>query len=668
MATGWETYPIQFEGGLVTNLAPLQLGIQKPGAARVLENFEPSVEGGYRRILGYTKYTDNIIPSFGGTLVQGGSQTGTSLDVANLSSAPEINDVFTIAGVTGSYTITSVSYNSSLRTATLGITPALASSPADQAVITFTTVSTQLPVTCLAYFRSRAVAYRGGSLWEAAAGGAWSRVSIPNIGSPLVQGAAQTGTTLNIDGATALPSVGDAFTIDGVALVYTVTAATAGSPGPGPGGGNVVLTISPALDSSPANNAIITFIGSGRTAETRQRFTRYSFNNTPTLMFVGSGSTPVRYSVNGYEPLSEAPSDVVGAEFVAEFKSSIFYGKDNTLTFTVPFTDDNFSTGDGAGVIGLPHNITGLIVFRDQLIVFCRSKIYRVVGNSFADFQLLPISLDIGCIESDSVQEVGGDVAFLGPDGVRLLGATERIGDFNFGIVSRGIQKEVTDFIAASNTICSTVIRGKNQYRLFSYNADTPKSLTRSILGTQFADQTNQTGAFAWAEIVGMRVYSVDSQYTSQEEREVVIFAGSDGYIYNMESSNSFDGAGITAKFFTPYLPINDPRVRKTIYKVTTYLDPTGSIEGQLGVRYDFNNPGKIQPEVRTLQNTVSGSAVWGTAVWGSFTYSDLIKTFFDNQTTGSGFTVSLEYTFDGDFPPFSLDSTMIEYSTNDRR
>jgi len=61
MADGWETYPVEFRGGLVTNLAPIQQGINMPGSARQLRNFEPSVSGGYRRVSGYAKYAPNAL-------------------------------------------------------------------------------------------------------------------------------------------------------------------------------------------------------------------------------------------------------------------------------------------------------------------------------------------------------------------------------------------------------------------------------------------------------------------------------------------------------------------------------------------------------------------------------------------------------------------------------
>ena len=50
MATQWQTFPIEFKGGLVSNLTPLQQGIQAVGSATQLQNFEPSISGGYKKV------------------------------------------------------------------------------------------------------------------------------------------------------------------------------------------------------------------------------------------------------------------------------------------------------------------------------------------------------------------------------------------------------------------------------------------------------------------------------------------------------------------------------------------------------------------------------------------------------------------------------------------
>src|SRR5210317_272561 len=62
MATNWQTFPIEFRGGLISNLGELQQGTVAVGSATVLQNYEPSKEGGYKKVLGYSKYEPTIVP------------------------------------------------------------------------------------------------------------------------------------------------------------------------------------------------------------------------------------------------------------------------------------------------------------------------------------------------------------------------------------------------------------------------------------------------------------------------------------------------------------------------------------------------------------------------------------------------------------------------------
>jgi hypothetical protein len=125
MPTGWQTFPVEMKGGLMSNISPLQQGINFPGSARLLVNFEPSVDGGYKRIEGYSKYSNNIVPVYGTPVVQGSGQTGTTLLIADIHATPAVNDSFTISGVTGTYTISAVTFTNNAKTATLTISPAL---------------------------------------------------------------------------------------------------------------------------------------------------------------------------------------------------------------------------------------------------------------------------------------------------------------------------------------------------------------------------------------------------------------------------------------------------------------------------------------------------------------------------------------------------------------
>ena len=68
MATGWSTFPIEFRGGLISNMSLLQQGTNAVGSASTLQNFEVDKEGGYKKIRGYQKFTEFTIPGAGDTL------------------------------------------------------------------------------------------------------------------------------------------------------------------------------------------------------------------------------------------------------------------------------------------------------------------------------------------------------------------------------------------------------------------------------------------------------------------------------------------------------------------------------------------------------------------------------------------------------------------------
>jgi len=658
MADAWSTYAFEFKGGLVSNLSPLQQGIQAPGSARVLKNFEPSIEGGYRRIEGFSKYDASIVPVFANGKVQGSGQSGTTLVVANMAAPPAAGNTFTIAGVTGTYTIAGggVSYNSATKVATLTLASTLASSPADKAAVTFDNTSDL--ISGVATWNGTTVAIRNNSVYTSTGSG-YTQINVPSYGTVLVNGAGQTGGTLAVDGLTDTPQVGDTFTVTGIEKVYTITAAVTVT------SGAATLTISPNLASSPADNATITFLETDCTISGKARFTKYRIGSDEKIACATSSSNPFIYDGTSFAKIN-TNSDVTGAQHVTWFKNQLFFAKGDKLIFTSPYTDTDFNIANGSGVMNVGSEITGLRVFREQLIIFSEQRIQRLVGNTLADFVLQPITTNIGCVAEDTIQEIGGDLIFLGPDGLRLLSATDRIGDFNLAVVSKGIQKEMTDLIAASTNFCSTVIRKKSQYRIFGFSAAVSTENSSGIIGTQLIG--GDTSGVAWAQLSGFKANVTDSDYYNSEE--IVLFAQSDGYVYKMEDGSSFDGANILATFSTPYVPFNDPRIRKTFYKLHLYTDPSGSVTTDVNLKLDFDDLGSIQPDTVSLTNETGSVGFYGSplAIFGVTTFGTKLKRVFESQIVGSGFSASLQFVSDGTSPPFSLDAATVEYSTHDRR
>lgn len=657
MPTRWASFPIELTGGLVSNMSRLQHGLQMPGSARVLENFEPSTKGGYRRIEGFTKFDSTIVQPYGAVVVQASGQTGTSLNVADVHGTPVINDTFTIDGVTGTYTVTSATYSGTDKTATLAITPTLASSPADKAAVTFTFGQSRIEGIYYSPNATKAYALRGGALW-ASSGSGWVKVNTPDYGTPLVAGGSQTGATLVMDGVasdTYVPQRGDTFSIAGIELVYTVLAdATVSS-------GGATLSISPNLATSPADNAAITFLSSSHSQGVRARFTDFNYNGTFKTVMVDNYNKPAVVSGTDYKTL-QGSSDVIGAEYVANFKYHLFFAKGNTVVITAPFDEESFSVALGAGSYRLPNSSTGLIPFRDELINFTETTISRLSGSSSATWEINPISTGIGSVSGDTLQEVGGDILFLAPDGVRFLGATARLGDFSLALASRQVQDDFKTYIEPGSYYCSSLVREKNQYRLFKYVSTSAKDNTIGYIGTQYLDQDAQS--LSWSTTKGIKAYRSSSTYLN--DVEVSLFSNDDEYIYTLESGDDFDGTAIVSAYHTPYMSISDPTLRKTAYKVDTYFDPKALVSGTLTLKYDFNKPSKIQPPSQSVSG--GGSfAFYGAGVYGVSSYGGNPETFFETQVVGSFFTVSLQYVFDGG-APFTLDTIVMDYSTEDKK
>ena len=185
--------------------------------------------------------------------------------------------------------------------------------------------------------------------------------------------------------------------------------------------GGTTMSISPNLASSPADGAVITFLTSNKSSTSKQRFVKYRIGLTEKIAGVDGSNYPFTYDNTNYVPLVSAPDDIEGASHIAFFKNHLFFAKGDVLSFTSPYTDNDFNPANGAGNISVGTDITGLIAFREQLIIFSENKIERLVGNTLADFVLQPITTNIGCVDSDTIKEVAGDVVFLGPDGLRII-------------------------------------------------------------------------------------------------------------------------------------------------------------------------------------------------------------------------------------------------------
>ena len=60
---------------------------------------------------------------------------------------------------------------------------------------------------------------------------------------------------------------------------------------------------------------------------------------------------------------------------------------------------------------------------------------------------LKSITKNIGCIDGNTIQEIGGDLIFLAPDGLRTIAGTARIADIEIGSISRKILPLINEIL-----------------------------------------------------------------------------------------------------------------------------------------------------------------------------------------------------------------------------
>tara|TARA_R110000824_G_scaffold68832_1_gene177555 strand:+ start:891 stop:2630 length:1740 start_codon:yes stop_codon:yes gene_type:complete len=574
-----QTSPAAFnlEGGLVLNRSTF---LMQPGEALQLENFEPDIQGGYRRIDGHTKFVNHIVP-----------QTSASSE----------------------------------------------------------------KVLMVSTFANKVLAARGEKIFSSAS---------TELASTIASATGMTGSgTITVDTTTGFSSSGT-LQINSEIFTYTGVTSTTFT--------GVTRAASSTSAAAHAVDDVVseswTEIDTGRTDAGKYKFERFNFDGNDKIVFVDGDNAPVVFNTS-LSATDVSTSSVVGSKFVASFKNHMFYaGKSTTpqeVVFSVPFDEDDFTGGSGAGSIKVDDTIVGLKVFRDNLFIFCENRIFNLTGSSSSNFAVVPVTRDIGCINGDTIQEFAGDLIFLGPDGLRTVAATARIGDVELGTITRNIQSIFDANIKDAAVFDSVTIPDKTQYRIFFSKEGQGESLTKGVICVMKGD------SFEFSEIKGVKPSCTD---TFIKTGDVIVLHGSfSGYVHRQEKGNTFDGTTIFGKYRGPDLGFGDTGIRKHMQKVIVNFKPESSINADLIVRYDNEAFDSARPAVYPLDSS-SVAAEYGSATYNlsgaatNFAYGGPSQPLFRQSVEGSGFTVALRVNDNAITAPYSLKGFQLEYQVGARR
>ena len=356
---------------------------------------------------------------------------------------------------------------------------------------------------------------------------------------------------------------------------------------------------------------------------------------------------------------------VVGGAATAP--NTIFYSGTNDI-------DDFSSTGSGS--IVLDDQVVGLRSFREDLIIFCRNSIWKLVNINTTDAKPIavePITKNIGCLDGKSIQEIGGDLVFLAPDGIRTLAGTVRIGDVELGTVSRSIQpiiKDIADNIDTYN-ISSIVIRDKSQYRLY-YGTSSTGTATEGVIGTL---KTDAQGAarFQWSETLGIDASSAAASGFNSSGVEKHYHGDYSGYVYNHDTGTSFNPAtvatNINAEYQTPDLDYGDLGTLKTLKYVKLSVTPEGDIAPSFKIRYDYDDTDIPQPADYSLgvdKPSLFNNATFGTS--GGYTFGAPSDPITRQTVEGSGHSNYFKVFSNDQSDSYTINGIYVDYVPSGRQ
>jgi len=565
-------FPFVCEGGLVLNQSTF---IMKPGQALELTNFEPDIEGGYRRINGFEPYVGFVVP-----------QTSASTEA-----------------------------------------------------VLMTTV-----------FSDYILAARGTSIHRSASTILTTKITSSETMSGSGVIIASSTTSFSASGTLIIGS--EQFTYTGISTnTFTgVTRATSS-------------TTAAAHNTNVVVSESWTSIDSGRTGAKKYNFEKFNFDGSDKLIVVDQANAPTVFNTS-LVATDVSTSSVAGAKHVVAFKSHMFYSgmaaTPQEVVFSVPFDEDNFSSGSGAGSIKVDDTIVGLKVFRDNLFIFCENRIFKLGGSSLSDFAIIPVTRKIGCINGDTIQEFAGDLIFLGPDGLRTIAGTARIGDVELGTISSNVQSLFRENISNSGAFESLVIPDKTQYRIFFSKEDGGEKGTIGVICVMKGQ------AFEFSKLRGIRPACTD---TSIEDGDVLpIHGGFDGFIYRQDQGDTFNGELISGKYRSPDLTMNDPGIRKHMQRVAINYAPESTIDADMFVRYDYEAQESTRPAAYPL-DSLNVAGIYGSVAYGVSSYGGPSQPIVRKAVEGSGFAVALRIEDGGtSTAPYSLKGFQMEYQLGARR
>lgn len=668
------------QGGLDLVTPPVGL---KPGKVISAVNFEPDLNGGYRRMAGIERYDGRSRPSdavyytvdglVSGPLVVGQQITGATSGATAYVAALESATRFVISKIVGTFvaetfTVAAVAYGTITEATIYGAsTKQLHAEYKYDAAELYRAYINKVPgsgyVRGVKYYDGNLYAFRDNvaateCVMHIASAAGWIQVTFGKeiqfttaVGeifegdtvTQVTSGATgvvkrallRTGTwSASGKGTLVFDSITGTFDATNAIQVSGVTKVTASS----------LCTDITLLPGGKFEFDIVNFGGG---VDSKRMYCADGVNHAGE--FDGTRWVPIRTGVGDDNP-----------KFVVGHKKHLMLGIESEVIISGIGDPYSFTPLTGTVQAATGETITGLkaqvgTATSGVLVVLTEKKVYILYGNDATDFNLVVHSPDSGG-RAYTMQNIGF-AHFLDTKGVTQLEASQAFGSFQLHVLTNAVQPYID--AKAGLEISSCIVRNKNLYRIFFSDGT---GLHIQMQPNSYAGAPPRLGDIMPFDY-GDRVMNTIDSVVDINGVERKFGAGTDGYVYELDVGTSFDGDVINSFMVMAFHHSKNPFYRKAYRRCK--LRFSAGATAHLSVTYDLSFGDRDSVYSDTYSKTVGGGgAYWDSAYWDSLFWDATYSQEVTIDTPGNGTSISLVISNESAVDEtFTINSIQTQYS-----
>jgi hypothetical protein len=346
-------------------------------------------------------------------------------------------------------------------------------------------------------------------------------------------------------------------------------------------------------------------------------------------------------------------------KFVVGHKKQLICAIESEIIVSGIGSPYSFTALTGAAQIATGETITGLKAqvgdpTNGVLVVATERKIYMLYGNDLTDYILSAHSPDSGAV-AYTLQNIGF-AHYFDVRGLTQLMASQAYGSFQSHILTQSVQPYVDD--KAGKVIASTVVRNQNLYRIY-FNDGSGLNIQIKPNGNSNAPAIGDIMPFDY----GSRVMHALDSVIDVAGKERKFGACSDGYVYEIDIGTSFDGDPINAFAVLAFNHSKSTDTQKN-YKRAKLLFDAGTT-AHLNVSYDLSF-GNFDASYGVVSSqTITGSGgYWDSSSWDSIFWDAAYAQEITIDTPGNGTSISINISNESDIDEsFVINAVKLQYS-----